>query len=75
MVVSKPRQLDLARISVGTYYKVGKYVRFRPADLESLDDAGRVQAVTSPSHSQHRTVHQGVAALKTAQQKGPPDQD
>jgi excisionase family DNA binding protein len=29
-----------------TYYKLGKYLRFKPSDLDALVDAGRVDSAT-----------------------------
>lgn len=41
------------------YYKVGKFVRFRPADLEAFVDAGRIDPAevrvrSSPTHGRPR---------------------
>ena len=39
------------------YYKVGKFVRFRPSDLDAFVEAGRTDAVPGRVHKKS-TLHQ-----------------
>ena len=49
------------------YFKVGKFVRFRPGDLDAFVEAGRRDPVELRVH--HRSTSRRTAASSTAQRR------